>query len=36
MSVAERMHFLLDGFQMTASARVTAINHYHINGLRLF
>ena len=36
MSLAERVHFLLDVFQMTASALVTVINYYHINGLDLF
>ena len=36
MSKAERMHFLLDVFQMTAIVTVSEINHYHINGLHLF
>ena len=37
ISLAQRMHFLQDVFQMIASALVSAINHYHhINGLHLF
>ena len=36
MSLAQRMHLLLDVFQMTAIALVSVINHYHINGLHLF
>ena len=36
MSLAQRMHFLLGVFQMTAIALVSVINHYHINGLHLF
>ena len=36
MSLAQRMHFLLDGFQMTAITLVSVINPYHINGLHLF
>ena len=36
MSLAQMMHFLLDGFQMTAVAFVSVINHYHINELHLF
>ena len=36
MSVAQRMPFLQDVFQMTAIAFVSVINHYHINGLPLF
>ena len=36
MSVAQRMHFLQDVFQMAAFAHVSVINHYHINGLHLF
>ena len=36
MSLAKRMHFLHDMFQMTAIALVSVINHYHINGLHLF
>ena len=36
MSLAWRMHFLLDVFQITAIALVSVINHYHINGLYLF
>ena len=35
MSLAQRMHFLQDVFQMTAIALVTIINHYHINRLHL-
>ena len=34
MSLTQRMHFLLDVFQMTAIALVSVIN-YHINGLHL-
>ena len=33
MSLAQRMHFLKDMFQMTAIAHVSVINHYHISGL---
>ena len=36
MSLAQRMHFLQDMFQMTAIALVSVINHNHINGLHLF
>ena len=36
MSVTQRMHILLDMFQMAAIALVSVINHYHINGLHLF
>ena len=36
MSLAQRMHFLLDVFQMTTIALVSVINHYPINGLHLF
>ena len=36
MSLAERIHFLQDVFQMTAIALVSVINHYHMNGLPLF
>ena len=35
MSLAQRMHFLQDVFQMTAIALVSVINHYYINGLHL-
>ena len=35
-SLAQRMHFLSDVFQMTAIALVSAINHYQFNGLYLF
>ena len=31
MSLAKRMHFLQDVFQITAIALVSEINHYHIN-----
>ena len=36
MSLAQRMHFLQDVFQMTIIALVSVINHNHINGLYLF
>ena len=36
MSLAQRMHFLQDMFQITAIALISLINHYHINGLHLF
>ena len=36
MSVAERMHFLQDVFQMTAIALVSVINDYYTKGLHLF
>ena len=36
MFLAQRMRFLQYGFQMTAIALVSVINHYHINGLNLF
>ena len=36
MSLAQRMHFLLDVFEMTAIELFSVINHYHINGLHLF
>ena len=36
MSLAQRMHFLQDAFQMTAIALASVINHYHINRLHLF
>ena len=35
MSLAQRVHFLQDVFQMTAIVLVSVINH-HINGLYLF
>ena len=35
-SLAQRMQFLLDAFQMTGIALVSVINHYHINVLHLF
>ena len=31
LSLVQRMHFLLDVFQMIAIALVFVINHYHIN-----
>ena len=34
MSLAQRIYFLPDGFQMIAI--VLVINHYYINGLHLF
>ena len=36
MSVAQRIDFLLDVFQMTTIALVSVISHYHINALNLF
>ena len=36
MSLAQKMHFLQDVFQMTAIALVSETNHYHINELHLF
>ena len=36
MSLAQRMHFLLDMFQMNTIVLVSVINHYHINGLHYF
>ena len=36
MSLAQRMHFLQDVFQMTAIVLVSVIKHYYINGLNLF
>ena len=36
MPLSQRMHFILDVFQMTAVALVSVINHDHINGLHLF
>ena len=36
MSLAERMYFLQDMFQMTAIALVSVVNHNHINRLHLF
>ena len=35
MSLAQRIHFLFDMFQMSVIALVPVINHYHINGLHL-
>ena len=35
-SLAQRMYFLQDMFQMTAIVFVSVVNHYHINGLHLF
>ena len=36
MSLAERIHFLQDMFQMTAIALVSVMNPSQINGLHLF
>ena len=36
MSLAQRMHFLQDVFQITVIALVSVINHYHFNGMCLF
>ena len=36
MSLAQRMYFLQDVFQMTAVVLVSVINHYHFKGLHLF
>ena len=36
MSLAQRMHFLKDVFQMTTNTLVSLINQYHNNGLQLF
>ena len=36
MFLAQKMHFLQNGFHMTAIALISVINHYHINGLHLF
>ena len=36
MSLAQRMQFFKDMFQMSAIALVSVINHYHINGWHLF
>ena len=36
MSLAQRMHFLQEVFQIITKAFVSVINHYHINGLHLF
>ena len=36
MSLAQRMHFLQDVDQMTATALISVINHHHINRLHLF
>ena len=36
MSLAQRLHFFLDVFQMTAIVLVSVIDYYHINGLHLF
>ena len=36
MSLAQRMYFLQNMFQMTGIVLVTEISHYHINGLHLF
>ena len=36
MSIAQRIYFLQDVFQMTTIVYVSVINHYHINRLYLF
>ena len=36
MSLAQRMHFLQDVFEMTTIALVSGINHNYINGLHLY
>ena len=36
MSLAQKMHFLQDVFQITAIALVSVINYYPIKGLHLF
>ena len=36
MSLTQKMHFLLDVFQMTTIVLVSVINPYHINGLQVF
>ena len=36
MSLAQRMHFLKNLFQMITIVLISVINHYHINGLHLF
>ena len=36
MSLAQRMHFRQDLFQMTPNALVPVIDHCHIKGLHLF
>ena len=36
MSLAQRIHFLHDVFQITAIALISVINHYHIKELHLF
>ena len=36
MSLAQRMRFLQDVFQMTAITLISVINPYRINGLHLF
>ena len=36
MSLAQKMHFLLDVFQMSAVMLISVMNHYHIYGLHLF
>ena len=35
MSLTQRIHFLLDIFQMSTIVFVSVINHYYINGLHL-
>ena len=36
MSLAQKIYFLLDVFQMTAITLVSVINHYYIHGFQLF
>ena len=36
MSLTQKMHFLLDVFQMTTIVLVSVINYYHIIGLQMF
>ena len=36
MSLAQKLHFLQDMFQMTTIVPVLVINHYHYNGSHLF
>ena len=36
MSLAQRMDFLQDMFQMITISLISVINHYYINGLHLF
>ena len=36
MSLAQRMHFVLDMFQMIAIALFSIMNHFHVDWLHLF